>query len=157
MKSKLVSLTIAATLALTGVSAYAAPAAKPAAPLKIGSTDSDGLTKYKGKTVVSGVLEYNMINEAMCQVCFTVDKKSQAMIPKKTKTSNPIVFATPYDNAQIKKLKLNENKCYSIPMTVEIDGYYAVNDGYGDFDGANIVKVVKSGKPATISCGMSED
>ncbi len=76
MKNKLVSLTVAAALALTGVSAYAAPAAKPATPLKVGTTDNEGLTRYKGKTVVSGILEYNMVNEARFPAEFTVDNKS---------------------------------------------------------------------------------
>ena len=154
MNSKLISLTIAVALAITGTSAYAASEVKP---LKIGATNSDGITRYKGKTVVSGVLEYNMINEAMCQTCFTVDKKSQAMIPKKTKTNYPTEFAIVSNNPQLTALKLNDSNCYLIPMTVEIDGYYANNDGSGGFDGANLVKIIKKGKPALTSCHMASD
>jgi len=160
MNSKLIPLTIAAVLAITGVSANAATGstkAKAATPLKIGVTDSDGITRYKGKTIVSGTLEYNMINEAMCQTCFTVDSKSKAMIPKKPKTDYPTEFAIVSDSPQITALKLNANKCYLIPMTVEIDGYYASNDGSGGFDGANLIKIIKKGVPALTSCHMGSD
>lgn len=157
MKNKLVSLTVAAALALTGVSAYAAPAAKPAAkpatPLKIGTTDNEGMTTYKGKTVVSGILEYNMVNEAGFPAEFTVDSKSKAMIPKVPKTNYPTQFALESDNPQIEKLKLNKNKCYRIPMTIEIDGYYS-SSYEGESDGANLVKIIKKGTPVLTSCNV---
>ena len=157
MKNKLVSLTVAAALALTGVSAYAAPAAKastkPATPLKIGTTDNDGMTTYKGKTVVSGILEYNLINEAGFPAEFTVDSKSKAMIPKVPKTNYPTQFALESDNPQIEKLKLNKNKCYRIPMTIEIDGYYSVSYE-GGYDGANLIKIIKKGTPVLTSCNV---
>ena len=153
MKNKLVSLTVAAALALTGVSAYAAPAAKPATPLKVGTTDNEGLTRYKGKTVVSGILEYNLINEAGFPAEFTVDSKSKAMIPKVPKTNYPTQFALESDNPQIEKLKLNKNKCYRIPMTIEIDGYYSVSYE-GGYDGANLLKIIKKGTPVLTSCNV---
>lgn len=155
MKNKLVSLTVAAALAFTGVSAYAAPAAKtaakPATPLKIGTTDNEGMTTYKGKTVVSGILEYNMVNEAGFPAEFTVDSKSKAMIPKVPKTSYPTQFALESDNPQIERLKLNKKKCYRIPMTIEIDGYYSVSYE-GGYDGANLLKIIKKGTPVLTSC-----
>ena len=155
MKNKLVSLTVAAALAFTGVSAYAAPAAKtaakPATPLKIGTTDNEGMTTYKGKTVVSGILEYNMVNEAGFPAEFTVDSKSKAMIPKVSKTSYPTQFALESDNPQIERLKLNKKKCYRIPMTIEIDGYYSVSYE-GGYDGANLLKIIKKGTPVLTSC-----
>lgn len=157
MKNKLVSLTVAAALAFTGVSAYAAPAAKtaakPATPLKIGTTDNDGMTTYKGKTVVSGILEYNLINEAGFPAEFTVDSKSKAMIPKVPKTNYPTQFALDSENPQIEKLKLNKKKCYRIPMTIEIDGYYS-SSYEGESDGANLVKIIKKGTPVLTSCNV---
>mgnify|MGYP006344054545 FL=1 len=157
MKNKLVSLTVAAALALTGVSAYAAPAAKvstkPATPLKIGTTDNEGMTTYKGKTVVSGILEYNMVNEAGFPAEFTVDSKSKAMIPKVPKTNYPTQFALDSENPQIEKLKLNKKKCYRIPMTIEIDGYYS-SSYEGESDGANLVKIIKKGTPVLTSCNV---
>ena len=157
MKNKLVSLTVAAALAFTGVSAYASPAAKtaakPATPLKIGTTDNDGMTTYKGKTVVSGILEYNLINEAGFPAEFTVDSKSKAMIPKVPKTNYPTQFALESDNPQIEKLKLNKKKCYRIPMTIEIDGYYSVSYE-GGYDGANLIKIIKKGTPVLTSCNV---
>lgn len=157
MKNKLASLAIAATLALTGVSAYAAPAAKastkPATPLKIGTTDNDGMTTYKGKTVVSGILEYNLINEAGFPAEFTVDSKSKAMIPKVPKTNYPTQFALESDNPQIERLKLNKKKCYRIPMTIEIDGYYS-SSYEGESDGANLLKIIKKGTPVLTSCNV---
>ena len=157
MKNKLVSITVAAALSLTGVSAYAAPAAKPAAkpatPLKIGTTDNEGMTTYKGKTVVSGILEYNMVNEAGFPAEFTVDSKSKAMIPKVPKTNYPTQFALDSENPQIERLKLNKKKCYRIPMTIEIDGYYS-SSYEGESDGANLVKIIKKGTPVLTSCNV---
>ena len=157
MKNKLVSLTVAAALALTGVSAYAAPAAKAstklATPLKIGTTDNDGMTTYKGKTVVSGILEYNLVNEAGFPAEFTVDSKSKAMIPKVPKTNYPTQFALESENPQIEGLKLNKKKCYRIPMTIEIDGYYS-SSYEGESDGANLIKIIKKGTPVLISCNV---
>lgn len=160
MKNKLVSLTIAATVAVTGTSAYAATGNSKAAagssaikPLTIDATDSDSIIRYKGKTIVSGKLKYNMVNESGFPVEFTVDKKSKAMIPKAFRTDYPIAFAIEADNPQIQKLKLNEKKCYFIPMTVEIDGYYSVNDD-GGYDGANLIKIIKKGTPALTSCNV---
>lgn len=153
MKNKLVSLTIAATLALNGISAYAAPAAKPATPLKVGTTDNEGLTRYKGKTVVSGILEYNMVNEARFPAEFTVDNKSKAMIPKASKTNYPTQFALESDNPEIERLKLNKKKCYRIPMTIEIDGYYS-SSYEGESDGANLIEIIKKGTPVLTSCNV---
>ena len=153
MKNKLVSLTVAAALALTGVSAYAAPAAKPATPLKVGTTNNEGLTRYKGKTVVSGILEYNMVNEARFPAEFTVDNKSKAMIPKVSKTNYPTQFALESDNPEIERLKLNKKKCYRIPMTIEIDGYYS-SSYEGESDGANLIKIIKKGTPVLTSCNV---
>ncbi|WP_198332406.1 hypothetical protein [Psychrobacter aquimaris] len=157
MKNKLVSFTVAAALALTVVSAYAAPAAKtstkPATPLKIGTTDNDGLTRYKGKTIVSGILEYNMVNEAGFPAEFTVDNESKVMIPKVPKTNYPTQFALESDNPQIERLKLNKKKCYRIPMTIEIDGYYS-SSYEGEYDGANLLKIIKKGTPVLTSCNV---
>ncbi len=156
MKNKLVSLTVAATLALTGLSAYAAPAAKPAAkpavPLKIAST-GDGVILYKGKTVVSGVLEINRVNEAGFPLEFTVDKKSKSMIPKVPAQSYDTQFALDTDTPQIMKLNLNKNKCYRIPMTIEIDGYYSDTSEFGT-DTANLIKIIKKGTPVLTSCNV---
>lgn len=158
MKNRLAPLSIAVVLAVTGVSAYAAPAAKtsankPAAPLKIGATDSEGTTTYKGKTIVSGILEYNMVNEAGFPAEFTVDSKSKSMIPKVPKTNYPTQFALESDNPQIEKLKLNKKKCYRIPMTIEIDGYYS-SSYEGETDGANLIKIIKKGTPVLTSCNV---
>lgn len=111
------------------------------------------MTTYKGKTVVSGILEYNMVNEAGFPAEFTVDSKSKAMIPKVPKTNYPTQFALESDNPQIEKLKLNKNKCYRIPMTIEIDGYYSVSYE-GGYDGANLIKIIKKGTPVLTSCNV---
>jgi len=158
MKNKLVSLTVAAAaLAFTGVSAYAAPAAKtaakPATPLKIARTESDGSVVYKGKTVVSGVLEINRVNEAGFPLEFTVDKKSKSMIPKVPVQKYDTQFALDTDTPQVMKLKLNKNKCYRIPMTIEIDGYYSDSSDFGT-DTANLIKIIKKGTPVLTSCNV---
>ena len=157
MSNKLISLAIAATLAITGTSAYAASAAsvissmQTAKPLQMGVADRDGLIKYKGKTVIAGVLEYNLVNEARCQACITVGEDSEAMIPKKTNTSYATEFAVEADNPNINALKLDKNKCWLVPMVVEIDGYYS--DGYeGGMNGANLTQILRTGKAIPTSC-----
>lgn len=111
------------------------------------------MTTYKGKTVVSGILEYNMINEAGFPAEFTVDSKSKAMIPKVPKTNHPTQFALEPDNPQIERLKLNKKKCYRTPMTIEIDEYYSVSYE-GGYDGANLIKIIKKGTPVLTSCNV---
>lgn len=157
MNNKLISLGVAAAIAFTGTSAYAVSAAEAMArmeaakPLKMGEEDSEGLTKYKGKTVIAGVLEYNLVNEARCQACITVGEGSEAMIPKKTNTSYATEFAVEADNPNINALKLDKNKCWLVPMVVEIDGYYS--DSYeGGMNGANLTQILRTGKAIPTSC-----
>lgn len=154
MNNQIVCLFTTAALTIAATSAYAAtnnPKSAVTIPLKILSTDDEGTTRYKGKTVVSGKLKYNMVNEAGFPVEFIVDNLSKPMIPKIPKTNYPTEFAIETDNPQILKLKLNKSKCYLIPMTVEIDGYYSFSYE-GGYDGANLIKIIKQGKPVLTSC-----
>ena len=157
MNSKLISLGVAAAIALTGTSAYAVSAGEAIArmeaakPLKMGVEDSEGLTKYKGKTVIAGVLEYNLNTESGCPTCIQVSVDSNAMIPKKNMQGEYIEFGVPSDNPNIKALKLDENKCFLVPMIAEIDGYYS--DSYeGGQDGANLIEILRKSKIVPTSC-----
>jgi len=75
------------------------------------------------------------------------------MIPKIPKTNYPAQFVLESDNPQIENLKLNKKKCYRISMIIEIDGYYSSR--YEDeSDGANLIKIIKKGKPVLTSCNV---
>lgn len=108
----------------------------------------DGVVSYKGSAVLSGTFT---VREGHCEYCFHIDDKSASLIPEPSPEIDSYVVAIPSNETGILDLE-NNDKCYSMPVILELTNYSVDLEGLESFHSADVKRVVEKGEITESEC-----
>lgn len=108
----------------------------------------DGVVSYKGSAILSGTFK---VREGYCEYCFHIDDKSASLIPEPSPEIDSYVVAIPFKETSILNLEDND-KCYSIPVVLELTNYSVDLEGLESFHSADIKRVIEKGDITESEC-----
>lgn len=102
----------------------------------------DGLVSYEGSAIFSGDLR---VRQGYCEYCFHIDDSSAELIPEPSADIDEYVVAIPVSETGILDLKADKDKCYSMPVVLELTNYSVDLEGLESFHGADVTRVIEKG------------